>query len=476
MVGGYVIAVTLARELGPSDYGIYGVIMSVLVWLEMASASGIPAATARLLPEYESRAAELEQTAKAFLLAVCLALFVLCWFLAPWLTALFHIPAGTTLFRIAILDLPLTGVYNAYQGILNGHRRFGVLSVGFITYSLTKVAGILALVALGLSVSGALVVNVLATVGVMVYMAFRVPFTRAWPTYTALTPLLRLALPFGLSLAVLQVLLNLDLWSLKSLWMGGGEVVGMYVASLNISKMMTAVPMVMGSVLFASLSHALARKNKILAQTYLQAALRFTLVLLVPCCLLLAQHAEDLMAFLYSNVYSPGGAYLRLQVVAFGLFAVFDLLENAIGAAGKYYRSLTILVSLVPVAFMLNRVLIPRFGATGAAGSVAITMCIGTALVVLVAHHQFGSLIKFLTLLRIAGATAVMGFLAKQVTVVGFWLPVKFAVLLGVYVLLLALSRELKWQDLKGFALWQRNSRQRETDQPEKETGVEACS
>jgi hypothetical protein len=58
----------------------------------------------------------------------------------------------------------------------------------------------------------------------MVYMAFRVPFTRAWPTYTALTPLLRLALPFGLSLAVLQVLLNLDLWSLKSLWTGGGEV------------------------------------------------------------------------------------------------------------------------------------------------------------------------------------------------------------------------------------------------------------
>jgi O-antigen/teichoic acid export membrane protein len=31
---GYVATVLLARSLGPADYGLYGVIISVLVWVE----------------------------------------------------------------------------------------------------------------------------------------------------------------------------------------------------------------------------------------------------------------------------------------------------------------------------------------------------------------------------------------------------------------------------------------------------------
>ncbi len=129
MVSGYVIAVILARGLGPSNYGIYGVIMSVLVWLEMASSIGVPAARAKLIPEYESRASEVEQTAMFFLVGVSLGLFILCWFLAPSLSHLFHIEAGVSLFRLAILDLPLSEIYTSYQAALSGHHQLGTLIV-----------------------------------------------------------------------------------------------------------------------------------------------------------------------------------------------------------------------------------------------------------------------------------------------------------------------------------------------------------
>ena len=472
LVGGYIIAVTLARGLGPADYGVYGVIMSVLVWLELASTSGIPAATSKLIPEYQTRAPEVEQTAMAFLLAVSLALLILCWVLAPSLAHLFHIEAGINLFRIAILDLPLYGVYNAYQAVLNGHRQFGTLSVGMITYSLTKVGGILLLLLLGLSISGALVVNVFATVGALVYIASRVPLKRVWPAYSLLVPMLRLALPYGLAMAAVQVLLNLDLWSLKSMWTDKGEVIGMYVASLNISRMMTVVPTVLAGVLFASLCWALARKNEVLAQNYIQAAMRFTLVVLAPCCLLMIQHAEDLMSLLYSSVYRPGGAYLRLQVIAFGLFAMFDLLGNALGAAGNYYRALSTVIFLIPVELILNRLLIPQFGGMGAAGSVALTMCIGICIMGSVAYYRFGPLIKLPTLLRVVVASALIALLSKQLTVVGSWLLVKFVVLLAGYVLMLALLGELKGDDLKGFAFWDGDSRGEE-DGAGKQPGIQ---
>ena len=46
---GYVVAVLLARGLGPVAYGSYGVIMAVLIWLEQSARHAVPAATAKLL-------------------------------------------------------------------------------------------------------------------------------------------------------------------------------------------------------------------------------------------------------------------------------------------------------------------------------------------------------------------------------------------------------------------------------------------
>ena len=46
MVSGYLIAVILARGLGPVEYGIYGMVMSLLLWLEVAGDMGIRRAIA----------------------------------------------------------------------------------------------------------------------------------------------------------------------------------------------------------------------------------------------------------------------------------------------------------------------------------------------------------------------------------------------------------------------------------------------
>ena len=175
LVSGYIISVILARGLGPADFGVYGVIMSVLVWIETLGSAGVPGATAQLIPQYHKQASTVEQSAQVLLVLLSVGLFALCWILAPTFARVFQLPQGVTLFRLAILDLPFSGLYFAYQGIFNGHRRFGLLSLGMIAYSLTKVGGILVLYALGLSVAGALLVNVVATVGVLVYLVSKVP-------------------------------------------------------------------------------------------------------------------------------------------------------------------------------------------------------------------------------------------------------------------------------------------------------------
>lgn len=458
MVSGYLISVILARGLGPVEYGVYGVIMSVLLWIEMVGSLGLVGATARLIPQHEHQALLVEQTARAILVIVSFVLFALCWALAPLAAGLFDITDGTLLFRLAVLDLPVNGLYIAYQGTLNGHRRFGTLSFALVTYSLTKLIATVLLIFLGLSVARALIANVLATVGALVYLVLRFPPVGWAPSIALGRELIRIAVPMGLYLAALQVLLSVDLWSLKILWKGPGEVIGYYVAPLNLARMLTIVPSVLSGVLFASLSWALTRKDEELAHRYVQGAGRFALVVLAPSCVLLALHAEPVMALLYGDLYATSGVYLRFQLVAFGLLAFLDVFFHALMAASQYYYSAGILLALIPLALLLNVLLVPLFGAMGAVAALVLTIALGTAAAGGLTARYYGSLIKLSTVGRVLAATALTVFLGVQISAAGFWVLVELAALLSVYALLLCLLRELGWDDLRPFALWQKGS------------------
>src|SRR5262245_49281865 len=96
----YVMSAILARKLGPTEYGIYGVVISVLLWLEMSLQAGIPGATAKLIANKRYDSDQVESSVRALLLSLSILLFGVCWFLASELASLMRIPNGEFLFRI----------------------------------------------------------------------------------------------------------------------------------------------------------------------------------------------------------------------------------------------------------------------------------------------------------------------------------------------------------------------------------------
>ena len=74
-----------------------------------------------------------------------------------------RIPDGELLLRIAFLDLPLMAMFFSYDGALTGRRQFSVLAAAQVAYGLIKLAGILVLIGIGISVERALVAYVLST-------------------------------------------------------------------------------------------------------------------------------------------------------------------------------------------------------------------------------------------------------------------------------------------------------------------------
>ena len=62
LVSGFGVSIILARALGPAEFGVYGVVMSFLVWFERIIGGGVPRGTTTLLSRDPEQRAVIEQS------------------------------------------------------------------------------------------------------------------------------------------------------------------------------------------------------------------------------------------------------------------------------------------------------------------------------------------------------------------------------------------------------------------------------
>src|SRR5262249_15025914 len=110
----YIVSAILARKLGAIEYGTYGVVVSVLFWLEMLVRGGVPGATAKLMADGRYDHREIGGSARALLLAISLLLFSICWFLAPQAASLMRIPNGGAPPCFGIFDFAFRGILSPF--------------------------------------------------------------------------------------------------------------------------------------------------------------------------------------------------------------------------------------------------------------------------------------------------------------------------------------------------------------------------
>ncbi len=425
----FVASAILTRALGPANFGVYGVVISQLMWLEMLMNAGVPSATAQLMADNRHDQAAVESSARALLVGWSLALLAVCWVAAPWIADLMRIRDGAVLLRIALLDLPFMAMFVSYDGALNGRRLFSILAVVQVAYGVIKLGGILLLVALGISVEGALVVYVASTAVVAAGLAIRYRPFGSGPRGPIVKEILTITAPMAMYLVSIQVLLSLDLWSLKALWTGSGDVLGHYVASMNLAKMLLVISGAQSGVVFASVAWALAENNTARARHHIQDATRFGLVLATAAWVLLALNGAEVLSLLYSRPYAEGERFLPLQLAALATLVLLDILEAALMAAGHRWAIAAILVATIPFAWLGNVLLIPLLGPVGAAISLLLGVGVATVMVGVMAYRRFGALVRVSTLRRVLVAAVVVGLASSAWPVHGPWVVVKLGTL-----------------------------------------------
>lgn len=361
---GLILAAFLTRKLGPHGYGLFTLAVSITTWISSGVNGTFSRATVRCVSEGNDWLS-VGATVLRMYGSVSIGLAAMLWLGAPLVAALYDEPALTAPLRLLAFDIPLFCLAQAHRSILVGLGGFRQRSWLSITRLIAKLALVIGLVAYGFDLTGAVLGSLGASLAELyvcrvfirpsIVAANFFPFRRLW-AYAG--PLSLTALSFNLSS-------KLDVLLLKSLGASTAQV-GFYGAAQNIASVTSLFPVAFSGVLLASLSRwwrlgDLQRVRR-LGQNTLRAVL-----LLLPIASLTAGAAEEIVRFALGEKFLSAAPLLA--VLIFGSFAMLVVSVGLIilTAAGKPRWSLFLAGPLVVIVFFSHLIVIPLFGAIGAA-------------------------------------------------------------------------------------------------------------
>ncbi|MFC2015763.1 lipopolysaccharide biosynthesis protein [Chloroflexota bacterium] len=470
LLTGYVLHAVLARWLTPALYGVFGVTMTVLVWAEITVNNGVAPALQKFLPDRTVCESSVRRSAVRVQALISVGIFLLLFLFAPLLAKLLRDPSLTGYLRLAFVDILAMGAYAYYRGVLNGWRVFRQLASIIAVYSVTKLAAICLLVYLGFGVEGALVGNVMASLGGLVAGFFWVRRDRSRSQvrrqvdpgqeegHGALKQIdelqiLAFALPTVLFTLASNVLLGLDLMGVKAL-IGDADQVGYYSAAVKLAEAPRLILLAFSFALLPSLAHAITAKDHAQTRHYLQQAIRLLAMVLFPILALVLATAGSLIEFVFSAAYAPAAEILRILIFAYAAYTLYITLVTALLAENRPGRALAIPAVLLPVAMGLVWWGIGRFGAQGAALASLVSVSCAALVVVVYVFRRFRPAVDLISVARIGLASIVLWAVARWWAPSGLLLIVAYGLLGGLYLALLLAFREVRPQEVTLVRTW----------------------
>jgi O-antigen/teichoic acid export membrane protein len=449
---GYLGMLLLAWTLGPEGFGLYGVIITLLAWLERTTMLGVPSAVTKLVAEGEEAAAPTSMLISVMLIA---AVVTAIWVLAPTMARLLQAPGQEQLFRLAALDVPFYGMYLLYRGVAMGGRKFTVVFWSGVILGSARLLALAWILLAGHAISGALIAYIAGSVLAFLFLAIRLPFTPTSFDSDLARSVVVIAVPLAIANLGLSLMHSLDLWLLKALLAPNmARDVGVYAATRVLARTPELVLLPIASVLFPLVSRSLAQNDFVQVSNYIQSGMRVLWLVLLPTVVLVAIDAESILRLFFPADYQGGGTFLSLQIFGFSLLTILGLLVLLLTARGDFYTTVLIGLGMVGLLLPLTFVLIPKHGTMGAATSFAISVTIGTAVAAILVYRRFDVLISRSALFKGTIATAILVPLTLAISAPGLWLIPKYLVITPVYAGLLWALGELRREDFDPILSW----------------------
>ena len=232
---GLLTAAFLTRKFAPEGYGLFAVAAALVAWIEWSISSVFARATFKLIGEADDwRPIGAAVTRLHLLLGGALAIGL--WLCSDAIAAALKAPAIGSYLRLFAVDIPIFSLAQAHRSILVGIGEFGKRAKVTAIRWIARLVFIVILVQMGLSIHGAILGSIAASVVELAYCRICVqpalfgritfPFRQLWDY----------ALPLLLYATSMRLLDKVDLFMLQAL-RGSAAEAGLYGAAQNLTML-----------------------------------------------------------------------------------------------------------------------------------------------------------------------------------------------------------------------------------------------
>ncbi len=444
-VTGYIINIGLGRSLGPEMYGIYGTVMSVLLWFEIFIITGIPYAVQKFIASDEENAYSILWTAGFIQGIVILCLLCVSFFAAPLLAKIFKDSRLVLYFRIAFINILFYGIFYLLVSFQNGFQNFGRQAILFIIYSVVKLLFIFlsvlifhSLISIFIAMAGGPIIGSL--VG-----AILIKNKKRHPFYNT-KRLISFAFPVLIYSLVTNLFLYIDFWTVTVYL--GKTVSGYFFAASTIARIPYFFVLSLTTIMLPAISSKLASHSFQEVKSMIQSACRMLLLISVPVGILTTIYNRDIILILYQSAYEAGGAIVSVLIWGMIFLAFLLLLSTIINADHRPIISVCIVMIAIMVDVTLNIVLVPKYGAVGGAVATTIATALGFIISLVWIYKRFCVFIRGKTFMRVAIASLFIWVSSKVFIVHGPAILLLALVNVIFYGLILIIFREIKIDDI----------------------------
>jgi O-antigen/teichoic acid export membrane protein len=224
----------------------------------------------------------------------------------------------------------------------------------------------------------------------------------------------------------------------------GQAVLGVYTVGYN-------VPSYVNDLLMFSLSYAVVpiytelyvREGKEATETFLSRSLNYYAMTVIPLCVGYAAVSRDALTTLASPKYSESADFSPLILVGLVFLGMNSILSAGLYLQKKSGQMLTIMLSAVAINIGANMLLLPRYGATGAAVATMVACVASSALTVVLSRRYLRANVPYLTIAYYSAASALMYFIITGIDTGQAWLNLAARIPLGMAIMAAAtIARE----------------------------------
>lgn len=365
----------IARYLGPE---LNGLVTAILVYPTMFMAIGslgIRQSSTFLLGSGKYSEAEVKKGVLQLWILTSICSLLLIYFLIRYTAKTDY---SLQLVCLAVAPVPFSLLNTYISGIYLGKNEIRAFNqVTWLPPLVTLISVFVLVVLMGSGINGVLVAELTGVLMMAIVLTLRLNLFRCFSLHIDISlvrTLLVLGISYAASLFVINLNYRVDVVILERL--STPYEIGIYSKGAALGQYLWHIPMLLSTIVFARGARA---KDRTLYSLKVAQLLRVSLAIVLLGCIALAAFARWIIWFLFGDQFLPSVSVMVLLLPGVFLLTIFKVLVMDMAGRGRPLFTLRSMIPALIVNVVLNIVLVPQFGANGAALASTVSYALGAA-------------------------------------------------------------------------------------------------